>query len=1155
MRGAGSRIRRLHSGDAIVCRLIQVRHGKGTKWPLEYSRKKWFLGPPKLPPEIVEWHEQVKQAEMDRIEATRPDVVPPQPRIRGSSHIAVTLPRVHALKKKRGLAARKEEDEEIAEEQEKKMEDKEEEDGECEEERRRKDEKLMDELVDYYRECAECGIVPEKSMGVKMAFKDYAYLFLQAGEDRDIVRGKWGHAHALSHGHRSNRYLGNCLMIMYNRCGYVHEAQKIFDDIVWKNVFTWTVLMKGYADFGEFERSVALFREMLARGEPANEYTFSCALTCLGALRMLEQGRVVHGIAREMSFSSRITAGNALISMYGKCGSIPDAKNVFDSMQERNVVTWNALIAAYAQNGLYREIEWLLPAMEVDGVRPNKISFMGISLAVPSFRDAFVSARQVHKRMFDLGLDLVGYTALVKMYGRCGQVEDAEVVFEGIPWKDVVAWTAMVTSFAQNGFSDRAFEYYRKMQLEGRVPNKITLLGIVDACDSAHRCREIRTRMERAPFQSDTSVKNALLSRFGRLGSIDDARDAFKSIGKRNLVSWNAMIFALVQHQKFEEVLDAYRQLQLDGEKADRISFIGVLDGCAMLEDLVEGKKAHRHVLEKGLSKDRMIRNALVNMYGRCSSVEKARQVFEKIEEKDIVSWNALASAAARHQLHDEVLELLREMDLEGVKADSITFIAVVGACGSLRAVREGTEVHGRIYAAGLLNDSEKSRKLKTALVDMYGKCGNVEAAKEVFSSIRGGDDIPWTAMMAASVGNAVGTLRLLQEMDLEGVKPSSIAYAVLLDAFTGPFALGDGEKIHARINERWLHKNALLSISLVNMYARCGCLEEARKVFEQQGDDLDSVVLWNSMLAAFISQGHGYEALELSLRMDLEGVRPSETTFVALLEACSLVTDRQRGDKLYRRFRRSGFAPNVIVDTALVNLHSISGGSLEDIRTFFDKMKVKTQVSWSSMISAYARRGLPDEALELLGSMIQLGLDPDGVTFISLLSGCSYGGLVDEACQCFYSLEHDHGLKPGVEHQRIMVDVLGRAGWLDEAEKMAGMASDEKNIEGGTGAWTSLLSSCRNFGDSERGARAAAAASQREPGRASSYLILSSIYAEEAAARESASFLAGNDPSSWGAACGEITPVEDDEDELISISKLARMGPRRPGKPDGLDA
>ncbi|EFJ34763.1 hypothetical protein SELMODRAFT_61701, partial [Selaginella moellendorffii] len=603
-------------------------------------------------------------------------------------------------------------------------------------------------------------------------------------------RGKWGHAHALSHGHRSNRYLGNCLMIMYNRCGYVHEAQKIFDDIVWKNVFTWTVLMKGYADFGEFERSVALFREMLARGEPANEYTFSCALTCLGALRMLEQGRVVHGIAREMSFSSRITAGNALISMYGKCGSIPDAKNVFDSMQERNVVTWNALIAAYAQNGLYREIEWLLPAMEVDGVRPNKISFMGISLAVPSFRDAFVSARQVHKRMFDLGLDLVGYTALVKMYGRCGQVEDAEVVFEGIPWKDVVAWTAMVTSFAQNGFSDRAFEYYRKMQLEGRVPNKITLLGIVDACDSAHRCREIRTRMERAPFQSDTSVKNALLSRFGRLGSIDDARDAFKSIGKRNLVSWNAMIFALVQHQKFEEVLDAYRQLQLDGEKADRISFIGVLDGCAMLEDLVEGKKAHRHVLEKGLSKDRMIRNALVNMYGRCSSVEKARQVFEKIEEKDI------------------------------------------------------------------------------------------------------------------------------------------------------------------------------------------------------------------------------------------------------------------------------------------------------------------TQVSWSSMISAYARRGLPDEALELLGSMIQLGLDPDGVTFISLLSGCSYGGLVDEACQCFYSLEHDHGLKPGVEHQRIMVDVLGRAGWLDEAEKMAGMASDEKNIEGGTGAWTSLLSSCRNFGDSERGARAAAAASQREPGRASSYLILSSIYA-----------------------------------------------------------
>ncbi|EFJ23565.1 hypothetical protein SELMODRAFT_52147, partial [Selaginella moellendorffii] len=542
--------------------------------------------------------------------------------------------------------------------------------------------------------------------------------------------------------------------------GYVHEAQKIFDDIVWKNVFTWTVLMKGYADFGEFERSVALFREMLARGEPANEYTFSCALTCLGALRMLEQGRVVDGIAREMSFSSRITAGNALISMYGKCGSIPDAKNVFDSMQERNVVTWNALIAAYAQNG-----------------------------------------------------------------------------------------------------------------------------------------------------------------------SIDDARDVFKSIGKRNLVSWNAMIFALVQHQKFEEVLDAYRQLQLDGEKADRISFIGVLDGCAMLEDLVEGKKAHRHVLEKGLSKDRMIRNALVNMYGRCSRVEKARQVFEKIEEKDIVSWNALASAAARHQLHDE--------------------------------------------------------------------CGNVEAAKEVFSSIRGRDDIPWTAMMSASVGNTVETLRLLQEMDLEGVKPSSIAYAVLLDAFTGPFALGDGERIHARISESWLHKNALLSISLVNMYARCGCLEQARKVFEQQGDDLD----------------------------------------------------------------------------------------------------IKTQVSWSSMISAYARRGLSDEALELLGSMIQLGLDPDGVTFISLLSGCSYGGLVGEACQCFYSLEHDHGLKPGVEHHRIIVDVLGRAGWLDEAEKMAGMASDEKNIEGGTGAWTSLLSSCRNFGDSERGARAAAAASQREPGRPSSYLILSSIY------------------------------------------------------------
>ncbi|XP_002987183.2 pentatricopeptide repeat-containing protein At4g21065 [Selaginella moellendorffii] len=300
--------------------------------------------------------------------------------------------------------------------------------------------------------------------------------------------------------------------------------------------------------------------------------------------------------------------------------------------------------------------------------------------------------------------------------------------------------------------------------------------------------------------------------------------------------------------------------------------------------------------------------------------------------------------------------------------------------------------------------------------------------------------------------------------MDLEGIASNEITFvAALVACCDCPGSLALGKQIHERIIAGGLGSNVFLANSLVTMYGRSSEVAEAEAVF--RSILRRSLTSWNSMLAAYAQNGHSSVALDVHVRMDHEGVASDEFTFVTLLDACAMAGTLQLGRQIHDRTDAMGLMTNGFVATALLDMYG-KRGSLGEARAVFDRHCTGSVVAWTAMIASYAQHGRSAEALELYGGMALEGLAPNSVTFVNILSACSYYGMVDQGWEFFASMRGDHGICPEAVHFGCMVDVLSRAGQLDRAEELL------ESLPPFLTAQLSLLGACQLHGDLQRGWR-----------------------------------------------------------------------------------
>jgi pentatricopeptide repeat protein len=300
-------------------------------------------------------------------------------------------------------------------------------------------------------------------------------------------------------------------------------------------------------------------------------------------------------------------------------------------------------------------------------------------------------------------------------------------------------------------------------------------------------------------------------------------------------------------------------------------------------------------------------------------------------------------------------------------------------------------------------------------------------------------------------------------------------------------------KQLHSQMLNSGIQLDVQVQNALVSMYGKCGCLEDARAVFEAIPNNQRDIVAWNAMMTAYEQSGNGKEVLKLFQQLQQEGMIPNQVTWIIVITACGKAGSLEIAKQFHNQMLNSGIQLNIQLQTALISMHG-KHGCLEDARAVFDEIphSQKNIVTWNAMIAVFGSHGLGQQALELFKQLEETGLCPNEITFTALLNALSHSGMVDEGFQYFDSMQTQYSLIPTIEHQNCMVDLLGRSGQLERAEQFIINQVPNPNMI----TWMTLLGACRTHGDVERAERIAQHALQLDPSDASIYVLLFNTYA-----------------------------------------------------------
>ncbi|KAI3727046.1 hypothetical protein L1987_66854 [Smallanthus sonchifolius] len=436
-----------------------------------------------------------------------------------------------------------------------------------------------------------------------------------------------------------------------------------------------------------------------------------------------------------------------------------------------------------------------------------------------------------------------------------------------------------------------------------------------------------------------------------------------------------------------------------------------------------------------------------------------------------------------------DALELFEILEIEcqyDVHVGKSTYDALVDACISLKSIRGVKRVFGYMVNSGF----EPDLYLRNRVLLMHVKCGMMIDARVLFDEMPERNLVSWNTIMAGLVdcGDYMDAFRLFLVMWEEQSEASSRTFATMMRASAGLETIFPGQQLHACAIKMDVSQDIFVSCALIDMYSKCGSIEDAQCVFDVMPEK--TTVGWNTIIAGYALHGYSEEALDLYYEMQDSGVKMDHFTFSMIVRICTRLASLEHAKQAHAGLVRHGFGQDIVANTALVDFYS-KWGRIEDARNLFEKMHLKNVISWNALIAGYGNHGRGLEALELFNRMISERMTPNHVTFLAVLSACSYSGLSDQGWEIFESMGTDFKVKPRAMHYACMIELLGREGLLDEAFALIRDAPFKPTVN----MWAALLTACRVHKNLELGKFAAEKIYGMEPEKLSNYVVLLNIY------------------------------------------------------------
>lgn len=680
------------------------------------------------------------------------------------------------------------------------------------------------------------------------------------------------------------------------------------------------------------------------------------------------------------------------------------------------------------------------------------------------------------------------------MYSACGSLSDSRSVFDAAKNKDLFLYNALLSGYARNALFRDAVSLFSDLLFSTElVPDNFTLPCVVKACaglTDAELGEAIHALALKSGIFSDAFVGNALIAMYGKCGILQSAVKVFETMPQRNLVSWNSMMCAYTENGDYRECCGVFKGMlsEEEGLVPDVATMVTVIPAYAALGEVRVGMVLHGLAFKLGISEEVMVNNSLVDMYLKCGCSRDARVLFEMNGGKNVVSWNTMIGGYSKEGDFLEAFGLLREMQREEkVKVNAVTVLNVLPACSEELLLPSLKELHGYAFR----HEFQKDELVANAFVAAYAKCGALDCAECVFCGMEGKTVSSWNALIGAHAQNGFPrkALDLYLVMMDSGLDPDQFTIGSLLLACSCLKFIRCGKEIHGFMLRNGLELDNFIRISLLSLYIQCGSMLPAKLIFDKM--DNKSLVCWNAMITGFSQNELPCEAIDTFCQMLSSGIKPQEVAVTGVLGACSRVSALRLGKELHCFTLKAHLSGDTFVTCALIDMYA-KCGCMEQSQNIFDRVNEKDEAIWNVMIAGYGIHGQGLKAIELFQVMQNKGCRPDSFTFLGVLIACNHAGLVTEGLKYLGQMQSLYGVKPKVEHYACVVDMLGRAGRLNEALKLVNEMPDEPD----SGIWSSLLSSCRNYGDLEIGEEVSKKLLELEPDKAENYVLLSNLYA-----------------------------------------------------------
>lgn len=695
------------------------------------------------------------------------------------------------------------------------------------------------------------------NFGLRRQNSTYASLSKLLHSAKDSTQLFQIHGRIIVLGLQQSVYFSGKLVSKYSHFRDPLTALAIFGQkLPTNNVYMWNTIVRAMTHNGLFYRALEFYKQMRELNIKPDNFTFPSVINSCASLLDREMGNMIYKDVLDMGFESDLYICNALIDMYSRMNELDKARNLFDGMPKRDVVSWNSLLSGYSSNGYFDEALEVFLQLRSEGVVPDIYTVSSILPACGGL-SLVEEGEIVHGLTEKIGIkkDVIVSNGLLSMYFKFNSLMDCKQIFEVMAVRDTVTWNTMICGYTNSGLFRESIGLFLQM-LPDFEPDLLTITSVLRACGEVGELsfgRYIHDYLVNCEYTCDITAHNIIINMYANCGDLMSSRSVFDSMNSRDLVSWNSMINGYVEHGFHKEAITLFRTMKMDFEP-DSVTYLMLLALGQQFADLHYIRQLHCDIIKHGFDSTIVVGNTLVDVYAKCGKMEDSMRQFKNMEARDTVTWNAIISACGHFEDCNLGLRMISCMRNEGMSLEVATILSSLPLCSYLGAKRQGKEIHGCIFRLGF----ESNLPIGNALIEMYSKSGSLRNSVKVFKFMKTKDVISWTALISAygMYGDGKEALRAFMEMKETGIVPDHIVFISVLFSCSHSGMVQEGRDCFNQMKKDYNIEPRLEHYScMVDLLSRSGLLAEAEEFILSMPLQPDASI-WGALLSACRTRG-----------------------------------------------------------------------------------------------------------------------------------------------------------------------------------------------------------------------------------------------------------------------------------------------------------